>query len=402
MNAPAQALSHGPAAVVAPLRLNLGCGRSALPGWINVDQVKLPGVDLVQDLNNMQRDSMWGMAGWDARFSENSVDQFMMSHTIEHITNTLPLMQELHRIAKPDALCTIRCPYGSSDDADEDPTHVRRYFLGSWGYFSQPYFWKAQYNTKHEKDMFGRWLHQNPQCPWFLPQPLSQIQKGPTVNGSDSAKEDLLIRGMHSAPLCEGIVSPACEAIGNRTSVKTNSQEEAERSGSVLEGRIHLSDRPGRGSGVRAQVDNGTASAPPVIPVGERASRQWGSVEQFTQELGTVVQATAGWSESQRLVELGRFVLSAAGAKTPEIGSEGCCCTGFDYGYRGDWQAETIELVVLASRFNGLTMDEALNVVHIYRNVVREMIVTMRAVKPVREPKRELQVQPTIKFVVLP
>ena len=164
----------------------------------------------------MSRTSQWGMAAWDVKLSENSVDQFMMSHTIEHITNTLPLMQELYRIAKPDATITIRCPYGSSDDADEDPTHVRRYFLQSWLYFSAPAYWRA------------------------------------------------------------------------------------------------------------------------------------------------------------------------------------------DYGYGGDWQAETIELVVPAGRFDGLTYDAALNVVRAERNVVREMIATLRAIKPAREPKSELQVQPIIKFVLLP
>ena len=46
-------------------------------------------------------------------------------------------MQELHRIAKPGAKLTVRVPYGSSDDADQDPTHVRRYFVRSFYYFSQ-------------------------------------------------------------------------------------------------------------------------------------------------------------------------------------------------------------------------------------------------------------------------
>lgn len=119
-----------------------------MPGWVNVDCVDLPGVDLVQDLNNMTRNHIWNMAAWDAKFAESSVDQFMMSHVIEHIANTLPLMQELHRIAKPDAVCTIRVPYGSSDDADEDPTHVRRYFLQSWLYFSQPAYWRADYGYR--------------------------------------------------------------------------------------------------------------------------------------------------------------------------------------------------------------------------------------------------------------
>jgi len=52
-----------------------------------------------------------------------------------NISNTLRLMQELWRIAKPDAHMTIRIPHGSSDDAWEDPTHERAYFANSFGYF---------------------------------------------------------------------------------------------------------------------------------------------------------------------------------------------------------------------------------------------------------------------------
>ena len=31
------------AAPLPPLRLNLGCGRNAMPGWVNVDWKALPG-----------------------------------------------------------------------------------------------------------------------------------------------------------------------------------------------------------------------------------------------------------------------------------------------------------------------------------------------------------------------
>jgi hypothetical protein len=43
------------------------------------------------------------------------------------------LMQELHRIAKPNGKLVIRCPHGASDDAWEDPTHVRAFFARSFG-----------------------------------------------------------------------------------------------------------------------------------------------------------------------------------------------------------------------------------------------------------------------------
>jgi SAM-dependent methyltransferase len=67
---------------------------------------------------------------------------------LEHIRTPLPLLQELHRITRPNGLFTIRVPYGSSDDAWEDPTHVRPYFLDSFGYFGQPYYWRADYGYR--------------------------------------------------------------------------------------------------------------------------------------------------------------------------------------------------------------------------------------------------------------
>ena len=63
-------------------------------------------------------------------------------------------MQELWRIAKPNAKMVIRVPHGASDDAWEDPTHVRAYFSNSFGYYSQPYYWRADYGYR------GDWLHE--------------------------------------------------------------------------------------------------------------------------------------------------------------------------------------------------------------------------------------------------
>ena len=122
------------------LRLHLGCGRTILPGWVNVDQVKLPGVDVIADLGICRHQPL--------PFTTGTVSEFLLSHVIEHIDDSLSLMQELHRIAMPGAKLIARTPYGSSDDAWEDPTHVRAYFIQSWGYFSQPYYWRADYGYR--------------------------------------------------------------------------------------------------------------------------------------------------------------------------------------------------------------------------------------------------------------
>lgn len=125
-------------------KLHLGCGKTILPEWINLDCVPLAGVDIVFDLNQCEKTPL--------PLPDDSIEEIWGSHLLEHIATPLPLMQELYRIARPDARATFLVPYGSSDDAAEDPTHVRFYYLNSCGYFSQPYYWRADYGYR------GDWL----------------------------------------------------------------------------------------------------------------------------------------------------------------------------------------------------------------------------------------------------
>jgi SAM-dependent methyltransferase len=121
-------------------RLHLGCGRNILQGWINLDAVSLSGVDIIADLDDCRNTNL--------PFEENSIDELLANHVIEHLHRPLPFMEEIHRIAKPNAKATFRVPYGSSDDAFEDPTHVRHFFLKSFGFFSQPFHWRADYGYR--------------------------------------------------------------------------------------------------------------------------------------------------------------------------------------------------------------------------------------------------------------
>ena len=122
------------------VKINVGCGRNTLEGWINIDEVALPSVDIVADLDQCAEVPL--------PLEDDSADEFLLSHIIEHLEYPLPLMQELHRIAKPGARAVIRVPHGASDDAYEDPTHVQQYFHGSFGYFSQPFYWRADYGYR--------------------------------------------------------------------------------------------------------------------------------------------------------------------------------------------------------------------------------------------------------------
>lgn len=119
------------------IKLHIGCGTTILPGWVNIDIMPDEGVDLVFDLETCKTEKL--------PYEDNSVSEFRMLHTLEHLDNTLDLMDELYRVAKPDAEMLIAVPYGSSDEAWSDPTHKRPVFLRSFNYFQQPFYTFADY-----------------------------------------------------------------------------------------------------------------------------------------------------------------------------------------------------------------------------------------------------------------
>lgn len=121
----------------APYKLNLGCGRNAMKGYINIDRVEGSGVDLLMDFENS-----------DFPFPEDSVNEILLRHTLEHIQDTLALMERLWKVSAPDGICTIVVPYGSSDDAWSDQTHVRPYFMESFQAFGQPFYCLADYGYR--------------------------------------------------------------------------------------------------------------------------------------------------------------------------------------------------------------------------------------------------------------
>jgi SAM-dependent methyltransferase len=119
-------------------RLNLGCGRDVRQGWVNVDRAPAPGIDVVTDFDHLPH----------LPFTDSQVGYSEAEHVIEHLENPLPFMQELWRVTRSGGHVVFRCPYGSTDDADEDPSHVRRMFPGSWVAFGQPYYWRADYGYR--------------------------------------------------------------------------------------------------------------------------------------------------------------------------------------------------------------------------------------------------------------
>jgi len=133
-------------------KLNVGCGKHIMPApWINLDMVPNVGVNAICDIGKERIRNNGDLVKDLEPFleiPEGSVDEIFASHVIEHVPNTLHMMQELHRVAAEGAICVIRCPHGNSDNAWEDPTHVRPMYPHSFYYFGQLAYHAADYGYR--------------------------------------------------------------------------------------------------------------------------------------------------------------------------------------------------------------------------------------------------------------
>ncbi len=94
-----------------PVRIDLGCGTKALPGFVGVDHSPLPGVDVVADLERP------------LPVADSCADLVHASHSLEHVRNLVPVMEEIWRICRPGAQVAIVAPYGQQGLNLANPFH---------------------------------------------------------------------------------------------------------------------------------------------------------------------------------------------------------------------------------------------------------------------------------------
>ena len=100
------------------MKLNLGSGSKILDGYTNVDKYDYYKPDIVHDLEIFPYP-----------FEDNSVDEILLSHVLEHIGQSpdvfLKIIKEFYRVCHNDSLIKIIVPHPRHDDFISDPTHVR-------------------------------------------------------------------------------------------------------------------------------------------------------------------------------------------------------------------------------------------------------------------------------------
>lgn len=109
--------------------LHLACGRSVLPGWMNLDRDARLGADIVFDLETCGEHEL--------PLADDSIAGFFMSRGFEQIDPIMPMMQELYRVAKPDARFIVRLQ-GSGDGAPANGHSRGQYSPSGFVHFAQP------------------------------------------------------------------------------------------------------------------------------------------------------------------------------------------------------------------------------------------------------------------------
>lgn len=122
--------------MVSELKLDLACGRNKRPGFTGVDKVRLDGVDIV-----------WNLEKYPWPFEDNSVDEVFCSHYVEHTSDLIKFMNEVHRILKPGRDCMIIAPYYTSIEAWQDPNHRRAICETTFNYFNRA--WREERRLDH-------------------------------------------------------------------------------------------------------------------------------------------------------------------------------------------------------------------------------------------------------------
>jgi SAM-dependent methyltransferase len=151
--------------------INLGCGKTRIPGSIGIDSVPLP--DFVDIIHNLDLTPY--------PFPDNYADEIHLYHVLEHLTDPLRKLEEVHRILKPGGLLHMRVPHFSSSGAFTDITHLRPFSYFSFDIFESmnyhSYYTSARFIIKKREikyfglypntGVYAEYIHPN-QCNLFV------------------------------------------------------------------------------------------------------------------------------------------------------------------------------------------------------------------------------------------
>ena len=105
--------------------LDVGCGNAKTKDAIGIDSNPNTQADVIHDLNYYP----WPL-------ESNTFDKVIINHVVEHVSDLIQFMEEVHRISKHNATVSIVTPHFSNRFSYTDPTHLRHLSFRSFDYFA--------------------------------------------------------------------------------------------------------------------------------------------------------------------------------------------------------------------------------------------------------------------------
>ncbi|WP_051533996.1 methyltransferase domain-containing protein [Desulfitibacter alkalitolerans] len=97
------------------MKIDLGSGKRRQPGYIGIDRIDIPGVDIVADINK-------GIP-----LENDVVDYVIASHSLEHVDDLMKTMEEIYRVCKHMAIVCIVAPYFNTSLNMANPYHKQAF-----------------------------------------------------------------------------------------------------------------------------------------------------------------------------------------------------------------------------------------------------------------------------------
>jgi predicted SAM-dependent methyltransferase len=105
--------------MIKDIKLDIGCGKFKLPGFIGIDIDPESSADLLHDINTP------------LPYPDNSIDEIYCSHLLEHCKNVEFVLNEFYRICKPGTVINCIVPllewYSSDHIQNFGPGHFHKF-----------------------------------------------------------------------------------------------------------------------------------------------------------------------------------------------------------------------------------------------------------------------------------
>lgn len=106
------------------MKLNLGCGKDTRDGYINCDNLSCLNGKPSLSITHLDLEKF----PWP--FKNESADEILMNHVLEHLMDTTSVIKEVLRILKPGGLFLGQVPYGPSKHGHAHWQHCK-FFIDS-------------------------------------------------------------------------------------------------------------------------------------------------------------------------------------------------------------------------------------------------------------------------------